>query len=378
MRLGRELSRGGIPGDVVRLGLVCLLICGVLAGQRRKKDEDVTQTLQLPKQLPSSAAGETRRLTFFVTPLSGKGLLTPQIHEALKALSHQAGGDTVLKIRAFVAGSGDVRRVRDLVSEFFTDRKQPLPALSLIRSGGLPLEGAQVVLEAIAAARKEVNPHGLAFVSAQIAASDNPLDPVAPLGATSLARLRQAVAAVGADPSDMVRVTCFLSSLDNLAATRDPAAQAFPRAALNFVQTERSPGQALAACEGVARLPSDPGRLRFLNPTGLPGQQGRSVIALVGAPQVVLTGTQSSFGYQERDGRLAFERLGKELAEAGASLRDVAFAHLYPLSGNLAAQARTLGADFFDPQNPPAGTTLEFEGLPSMDAGFALDVVAVK
>ena len=35
-------------------------------------------------------------------------------------------------------------------SEVFTERRQPLPALSLIQSGGLPLEGAQVVLEAIA------------------------------------------------------------------------------------------------------------------------------------------------------------------------------------------------------------------------------------
>ena len=378
MRLGRALSRGGIPGGLVRAALVCLLVSSVLTGQRRKKDEDVTQTLQVPKELPSSVAIDTRRLTFFVTPLSSKGLLTAQIHEALKALTHQAGGDTVLKIRAFVAGSGDVRRVRDLVSEFFTERKQPLPALSLIRSGGLPMEGAQVVLEATAAARKDVNPHGLAFLSAQTATSDNPLDPVAPLGATSLAHVRQAVAAAGAEDSDVVRVTCFLSSLDNLAATRDPVAQAFPRAALNFVQTERAPGQALAACEAVARLTSDPGRLRLLNPAGLAGQPGRSVLALVGAPQVVLTGTQISFGYQERDGRLAFERLGKELTEAGVSFHDVAFAHLYPLSAGVAAQARKLGADFFDPQNLPAGTTLEFEGLPSMDAGFAIDVVAVK
>jgi len=58
------------------------------------------------------------------------------------------------KIRAFVAGPGDVRRVRDLVSELFTERQKPLPSLSLIRSGGLPLEGAQVVLEAIASSQQ--------------------------------------------------------------------------------------------------------------------------------------------------------------------------------------------------------------------------------
>ena len=106
------------------------------------------------------------------------------MRDALKALSHETGGNTVLRIRAFVAGSGDPRRVRDLVSETFTDRKQPLPALSLIQAGGLPLEGAQVVLEAIAAGRKDVNPNGLVFVPAPVVTSENPLDPVAPLAAS--------------------------------------------------------------------------------------------------------------------------------------------------------------------------------------------------
>jgi len=73
--------------------------------------------------------GDTRRLTFHVTPLSSKGLLSQQVRDALKALA-TSRRNTVLKIRAFVAGSGDVRRVRDLVSESFVDRRQPLPALS--------------------------------------------------------------------------------------------------------------------------------------------------------------------------------------------------------------------------------------------------------
>jgi enamine deaminase RidA (YjgF/YER057c/UK114 family) len=34
--------------------------------------------------------------------------------------------------------------------------------------------------------------------------------------------------------------------------------------------------------------------------------------------------------------------------------------------------------DFFDADRPPAGSMFLFEGLTSMDAGFAVDVVAVK
>jgi enamine deaminase RidA (YjgF/YER057c/UK114 family) len=377
MRLPRGLSRRSILRILTVVALAGSLAAWAFSAQRKKK-EDITQVLQLPKDLPSAVAGDTRHLTFYVTPLSGKGLLTPQIREALKALAHQAGGDTVLKIRAFVAGSGDVRRVRDLVSEVFTDRKQPLPALSLIRSGGLPMEGAQVVLEAIASSRKEVNPHGLAFISAQIATADDPLSPAAPLAADSVAKLRKVLAAAGSEPAGVVRVTCFLSSLENLGAVRAPVTEAFPHAALDFVQTQRSPGQALAACEAVARLSSDPGRVRYLDVEGLPAEPGRSEAALVGAPQVILTGSQVSFGYQEQDGRLAFDRLGRELGQAGTSLRDVAFAHYYPLSGGIAAQVRKLRTDLFDTSHPPAGALLLFEGLPSMDAGFAVDVVAVK
>jgi len=345
----------------------------------KKKKDDETQTLQLPRELPSAVVGETRRLAFYVTPLSAKGLLSQQIRDALKALERQAGSNSVLQIRAFVAGSGDLRRVRDLVSETFTERKQALPALSLVQAGGLPMEGAQVVLEGIAGAKKELSPGGLAFISAQVASSGNPRDPVAPLAEKSLAALRQAVAAAGADASDVLRVTCFLSSLDNLAATRQRAQADYGRAALNYVQTQRAPQAALAACEAVAALRKNPnGRLQLLDPEALPRREGESQIALVGAPYVVLTGTQVSFGYQEQDGRLALERVRKALEPLGVSPADVAFARFYPLSNKIEDQVRSLRRGFFGAGRPSASSVLPVEGLSSLDGGFAVDVVAAK
>ena len=351
--------------------LCFILDPGAVAQKKPKpKKEEITQTLQLPKELPGAVTGETRRLTFHVTPLSARGLLSAQVRDALKALTHETGGNPVLKIRAFVAGSGDLRRVRDLVSEVFTDRKLPLPALSLIQSGGLPLEGAQVVLEAISAGKKEVNPHGLVFFTAPVVTSDNPLDPVAPLAAQSLDRLKVALKTAGSEPADVVRVTCFLSSLENLAATRKLVEADYPRAALNYVQNQRSPVRALAACEAVARLTRNTGaRVSFQPETGEP------LTALVGAQHIVLTGTQVSYGYQESNSRLAFERLQKVLESNGVSGRDVAFAHYYPLADPLASQVRKLRAEFFAAS---AGSIVLFEGLPGMDAGFAVDVIAVK
>jgi enamine deaminase RidA (YjgF/YER057c/UK114 family) len=366
----------------MRAPALVALVCGlaILAfGQRKKKKEEETQTLQLPKDLPTVITGDTRHLNFYVTPLSAKGLLSQQIRDALKALDHEKGSDTVLKIRAFVAGSGDLRRVRDLVSEIFTDRRQPLPVLCLVRAGGLPLEGAQVVLEAVASSKKEVNPAGLAFFSAVPATSENPLDAVPPLTARTLASLRRAVKTAGAAPADVARLTCFLSSLENLAASRQLVANEYPRAAQDFVQTQRSPGQALAACEALARLRNPPPeRLTLLDAEGVPREPGQSEIAMVAAPHLVLTGTQISFGYEEKDARLAFARLQKALDQAGASMSDVAYVQYYPLASPIAAQVRKIRSEVFNSGKPPAGTLLLFEGLPSMDAGFAMDVVAAK
>ena len=139
-------------------------------GQKKKKksdEEPVTQTLPLLKDPPAAIEGQTQRLVFHVSPLSSKGLLSPQVRDGLKELLKSNHGATILKLRAFVAGSGDLRRVQAIVSEVFTDHKLNLPALSTIQAGGLPLEGAQVVLESIAEEKKTVNPNGLAFFSGQ-------------------------------------------------------------------------------------------------------------------------------------------------------------------------------------------------------------------
>src|SRR5262249_10190282 len=163
-------------------------------------------------------------------------------------------------------------------------------------------------------------------------------DPVAPLTTRSLAGLRKAVKAAGSEAADVLRVTCFFSTLENLADSRQQVEAEYPRAALNYVQTERAPGRGMAACEAVARLRWNTGTpLHMAAVEDAPREPGESPVALVAAPQLVLTGSQVSFGYEEKDARLAFERLKRAIEQAGASLSDVAFAHYYPLSSGIAA-----------------------------------------
>ena len=344
----------------------------------KKKKEEETQVLPLPKDLPSAVVGDTRHLTFHVTPLSAKGLLSQQVREALRNLERECGGSPVLHIRAFVAGSGDLRRVRELVSEMFTERRQTLPALSLILAGGLGVPGAQVEIEAVANGKRELYPGGLAFFSAQAAFSDDPQEPVAPLLAKSLADIKNAVQLAAAAPEDVLRITCFLSALDKWNGIRDSVQSEFPKAALDYVQPQRAPQRAMAACEAVAGLRETGGRLAFRNGSGASAVRETSEVSLLGSPRVVLTGSQASFGFEDSDAHLAFERLGKSLEPAGASLKDVALLHVYPLSRRIEDQVRRQVPLFFRRESFPAGTALQFEGLPSADAGFAVDAIAAK
>jgi enamine deaminase RidA (YjgF/YER057c/UK114 family) len=346
-------------------------VLATLASPAKKKKEEETQTLQLPKELPAAVAGETRRLAFHVTPLSARGLLSQQVRDALRNLERQAAGNPVLHIRAFVAGSGDLRRVRDLVSETFTERHQPLPALSLIRAGTLSLAGAQVVLEAISNGRRDSNA-GLVFFPGQAAFSENPLDPVAPLLDRTLASLRAALQSARAEPSGALRVTCFLSSLEGFESLRDRIANEYPRVALDLLQPQRAPQRAEAQCEAIVGL-RESRSAESARPTA-----GSPTAAPLVAPHAVFTGTQVSFGYQEQDARLALDRLGKALEPLGVSLRDVILARFYPLSRRIEEQARHQVPVFFAAGNPPAASFPLFEGLPSSDAGFAVDAVAAK
>src|ERR1051325_225474 len=118
----------------------------------------------------------------------------------------------------------------------------------------------------------------------------------------------------------------------------------------------------MSACEAVARSRvKAQAALQAVKAPGTPEEPGESHAMVVSAPRVVLTGTQGSFGYEEKDSRLAFDRLKRALEQAGASTRDIAVAHYYPLSRGIATQVRKIRAEVFDASRPPAGSLLIFE-----------------
>ncbi len=346
--------------------------------KNKKPDQQpVTQVLVVLKDPPGAAVGETDRLIFHVSPLTSKGLLSVQVHEALKNLLQDNHGAAIVKLRAFVAGSGDLRRVQTLVSEVFTERKLNIPALSTIQVGALPMDGAQVVIESIAEERKTdkktANPNGLAFFSGQQAKNVN----------QSIAQLRTAIDSAGVSPENVLRATCFLSSLDDFSGDRTAIHAAFPSAALDLVQQQRLGLDQLVECEAVGRLEKTPTPLTiatpvlFENPPALAQNPNYSQIALVSAAKIVFTGTQMAFGDQDKDVRLAFDRLRKALEAQDTDYKDVFWSATYPLTKSMADKVRAIRFDYYDRSHPPASTLLLFEGLPSLDATAAVEVAAV-
>jgi enamine deaminase RidA (YjgF/YER057c/UK114 family) len=371
-----------LPIRIVALATAAALVAAPILAKKKKKEEEITQTLEVLPDPPTTLKVETARMTFEVSPLTNKGLLSQQVKDAIRALWRVNKGETIVKLRAFVAGTGDMRRFPQLVSEMFTEKKLPLPVVTTVQVGALPMEGAAVVIESISVGKKAVNPHGLAFISGQAATApispDQARMPVLPLATKSVDNLKTALASVGLGPADTLRVTCFSSSFDDFAPVRDLVTREFAGSAINIVQIQRAPANSVVECEAVARMnKAAEAPVKLVSPQGLEASPNYSHIALVGAPRVVLTGAQMGFRTQDSDVRLAFDRLRAQLDQQGASIRRVAMSSIYPLNQGIMDKVRAIRFDFYDRANPPASTMLPFEGLPSLDATFAIDLVAV-
>ncbi len=330
-----------------------------------KKDvEPATQVLPLPKDLPNAITAETHRLVFHVSPLSNKGLLSQQTRDALKALWTSVRGANIVKLRAFVAGSGDTRRVQTIVSEMFTEKHLPLPVLSTVLVGSLGMEGAQILIEATSVDRKTTSPNGLLFISGKAGKNFS----------ETMNQVRLAVRSMGGEDGDLMRVTCFVNAFETASPDRQLAGSP---AAYTVVQMRRESSPMVAECEAIARLPkpqTEP--VKLVNPAGFPTSPNFSQLAAVSAPKIVFSGLQLAFHTTDADVKLAFERLGKTLEGQGVGFKDVFMASIYALTQEAIDRVRAARFNYLDKSRPPASTLLPFEGLPSLDATLGLEVVA--
>ena len=323
------------------------------AAHKRKDEEPKPQTLPLPRELPRAVSGETASLSFKVTPLLTKGHLSLQIRDTLNDLIRDTKGSTIIKLRAFVAGAGDSRRVQQLVSDRFTDKKLPLPALTIVQVGALGKDASAVVMEAVVSGREAVNPNGLAFIARQ----SGPNLPDA------LAKMNETVRAAHLTEANVVSATCFTDRLAGYDVERQALAAAFSHAAINLVQALRDPLDTKTTCQGVAQLP--PGAA--LTPPN------NASVAFVTGPQIVFTGLQLSFGAYLDDADSALSRMQHDVQTVHADVRNTVLMNAFSIDPAAASAIEERMSKFNFPQNTLAVQPVQ--GLPSLDASLGLEAV---
>lgn len=315
--------------------------------------------------------GETRRLVFQVLPAETKGNLTNQIHSGLKRVKQ-----TIVHLRVFVIGNENFGVAQEAVESFFTTHRLPFPALAIVGIGALPQEDTKVSMEVVLTGKANSNPNGLAFASGMAGSDPNPAARLFPLAEKAVRDLNSVHRAAAIEVTDVQRVTCLMSGLNDLAAIQSHFKTAFPKASLNFVQLQRTAKSAVIECESVSRLRQpQPEPFRWLMSDDIPKSPNFSHIAVVATERIAFSGLQMASGNDEAASRAMFARLEKQVfAPAGALIKNIAMSSLYPTSQDAADIIRKTRFDFYDRAHPPASTMLLFESLPNASS-IAVDVV---
>ncbi|MBV8898325.1 MAG: RidA family protein [Acidobacteriaceae bacterium] len=340
---------------LLSLTAICFVLVAASTAQRNRKstEEPKTQVLPLPPDLPMALQADTATLDFHISPLLRTGGLSAQIRQSLNDLIRDTRGETIVKLRAFVAGAGDARRVQVQAAEIFTERKLPLPTLTIIQVGALEEEAAQVVIEGVVSTRKNVNPNGLAFFSGQTGSTYT----------QALQRLEESAktASVGADR--ILRCTCFTASIYNAPALRGVLHAAFPSAAVNIVQPLRDAPADNTLCEAV-------GQLTQSRAEGEVVLMKNARITLVHSPKLVFTGLQLTFGNFLDDAQEAVLRL-QRAASALQPVETPVAINAFALDASAASAVRKRMTAV-----PSSTFTVQtVEGLPALDATAGIEAV---
>ena len=337
-------------GAAVALATVSLALA--IPYQKHKNQEPKSEVLPLPPQPPMALKAETQSLDFHLSPLRKAGGLETQIRASLNDLLRDTRGETIIKLRAFVAGAGDARRVQALVTQLFTDHKQPLPVLTVLQVGALGEDAAKVSIEAVVATRRVLNPQGLAFFAGQRGSTL----------AAALQQLQSSMESAGVPGDAVLTATCFGALSDRFESQRSTLQAAFPHANVNLVQPLRDPLDPSSVCEAVGQLRQEPA-------------EGPVVLlkahraALVSAHELVFTGLQLSFGSYLDDAHEAFVRL-KHATTAMAPVEAPVEVNVFALDPSGASALRKTTAV------PPSTLAVHtVEGLPSIDATAGLEAI---
>ena len=336
------------------------------------------------------------------------GTLSPgaQVRLALDNLAQalESAGSSLDHLVRLNAVTADKRATSALASEIEARfRLDSRPAVTLIE-GKLPIEGALVALDAVAAARiraaapgevtwtvspslpgvqggshAAVLPNGpRSFVSGRAA------DGEPELAATDvLVQIDETLEHLGASREQLVQLRCFLRPIGAAGLVERRIVEFYGGRAPPVVFIEWLNRQAIEIEAIVATAPADePEEARpiaYLTPPGMTASPVFSRIAQVFHPASIYVSTLNGRGSGSAEQRVRemFADLAGILGQAGSDLGHLAKATYYVSDESTSTALNQIRPDFYDPKSPPAASKASVRGTAVAGRSLAVDMIAV-
>ncbi|MBS1825754.1 MAG: RidA family protein [Acidobacteria bacterium] len=288
-----------------------------------------------------------------------KGSLMEQMHQARARIEAKH----IFRYRAFVRQDADVGQFSGYLKG---------DVLSIVRVAGFPDKNQKIALEAVTKGGKN-GPAGFLFVSGQGVSKNEHVPKVLSMVQTTFNNVDTALKGSGHGPADVLMLTCYLSSMDDIKDVQKLASARYPKALRNHLQIPMAYGKALVECEAIARAKKPVG---FVNPEGLTKSPNFTQVAGISSPRIYFSSLHASNGCTEQGVREMFQSLDKDMTKAGASIKDVVFSYLYPSSQDGTDLTRKVRFEFYNKEQAPASTLVPFLGYEAKNACAAVEVIA--
>lgn len=282
--------------------------------------------------------------------------------EQVKQVKERIKGK-VYRYRAFVRPDADVGQLSVFLRA---------PVLSIIRVAGLPDPGHKILLEAVTNGGR--NPQGLVFISGQGVSKNEQVTKVLPMVTETFGNVDKALKGAALEPADVLSMTCYLNSLEDLPAVKALASERYPTAAISHLQIPIPYGKALVECEAIARAKSPIG---FVYPEGLTKSPNFTQVVGISTRSTYWSGIFTAYnGCTDQSVKAMFQRLDASMKKSGASIQNVAFSYVYPTNQQGTDLTRAVRFDFYSKTQAPASTLVPFSGFEDRSACTGLEVAA--
>lgn len=300
---------------------------------------------------------ETAEARFQVANPQPKGTMMQQVKQA-----HEKIKGKVYRYRVFVKPDADVGLISTVLRA---------PVLSIIRVAGLPNRDQKISVEAVTNGGR--NPQGLVFVSGQGVNQAGLMPKVEPLVKTALDNVDLALKGVSITSDDVVALTCYISSMEDITAVKSLTEKRYPIAARNEIQIPVPYGRALVECEAVARAK---GPVGFVYPEGLTKSPNFTQVTGISSKRMIFSGLHGSGACTEDNIRAMFKLLASNLEKNKASIKEAVFSYVYPNTQDGTDLTRKVRFEFFNKEKAPASTLLQFLGFQDKQSCTGLEVVS--